>query len=237
MNAAAETRATPSQGLRLEVAGVVVHCRPSGALWLESERALVAADLHFEKGSAYAARGQLLPPYDTGETLSRLEGEIAALRPRLVVLLGDSFHDRDAASRLAAKDAARIAALAAGRRLVWILGNHDRAGPVGLPGEAASTMALGGLALVHEPLAGRSAGELAGHLHPCVKVRGPAASVRRRCFATDGERMVLPAFGAYAGGLNVLDPAFRPVFPRRPLAAALGVGQVHLVGPRSMRGD
>ncbi|MBL8556964.1 MAG: metallophosphoesterase, partial [Phenylobacterium sp.] len=124
-------------GLRTTVRGVDVTMRASGALWVESERALVVADLHLEKGSSYAARGQMLPPYDTRETLRRLAAEVAATTPRVVVLLGDTFHDRKAEGRLAADDAARLRTLAEGRALVWVVGNHDADGPQALPGETA----------------------------------------------------------------------------------------------------
>jgi len=224
-------------GLEVEVAQAAVVCRPSGALWLQGERALIVADLHFEKGSSYARRGQMLPPFDTGETLTRLEAEVEALAPRLIVFLGDSFHDGDAETRLCAHDARRIGALASGATLIWVVGNHDRDGPRGLAGEVVASLALGVLNLVHEPAAGPSPGELAGHLHPCARVHAPGASVRRRCFVTDGERMILPAFGAYAGGLNIRDPVFARHLSHAPLAAVLGARTVHAVGWRSLRRD
>jgi hypothetical protein len=212
-------------------------CRPAGSLWVEGVRALVVADLHFEKGSAYAARGQLLPPYDTRETLGRLAAEVEATDPAIVVFLGDSFHDAGGEGRLARDDAARLEAIARGRTLVWITGNHDTAGPRSLPGESVASLALGELMLVHEPRAGAAPGEVAGHLHPCARVRGAGASVRRRCFVTDGARLILPAFGALAGGLNVRHEAFRSLFARRPTAAVLGRGRVHAVGWASLRND
>jgi DNA ligase-associated metallophosphoesterase len=222
-------------GLALSVAGVEVVARPSGALWLASERALIVADLHFEKGSAFAARGQLLPPYDTAETLTRLEAEAAALEPRLVVFLGDALHDGEAEERLAPADAARIAALAGGRTLIWLAGNHDASGPRRLPGEMCDRLELGGLRLGHEPAARPARGEVAGHLHPCARV--PGAGGRRRCFATDGERIILPAFGAYAGGLNVRDIAIRGLLGPRRLAAVLGGGRVHAIPWRRLGED
>jgi hypothetical protein len=229
--------ASPCGGLGLRVAGADVLMRASGALWLPAQRTLVVADLHLEKGSSYAARGQLLPPYDTRETLARLEAEVAALAPAVVVLLGDTFHDRRSEARLAADDASHLRALASGRRLVWVIGNHDADGPRALPGEAVDELTLCGLTLRHEPQPGAQAGEVAGHLHPAAKVRAPRGTVRRRCFVTDGERIVLPAFGAYAGGLNVLDAAFAGMFVRPPLAGALGVDRVRAVGWRQLAGD
>jgi len=223
--------------LRLTVSGAQATLRASGALWLEAEGALVVADLHLEKGSAYAARGQMLPPYDTRETLGRLEAEVAELSPRAVILLGDTFHDRKSEDRLAPDDAGRLRALASGRSLVWVIGNHDADGPQRLPGETADELTLAGLTLRHEPVEGPAPGEVAGHLHPAAKVKAPRGTVRRRCFVTDGQRIVLPAFGAYAGGLNVRDAAFAGLFARPPIAGALGRGRVHAIGWRSLTPD
>jgi hypothetical protein len=232
-----EFATAPCGSLKMRLAAGEVTLRASGAMWLERARALVVADLHLEKGSSYAARGQMLPPYDTRETLVRLSEEVTALDPAVVVLLGDTFHDRKSEDRLARGDAEALMALAGGRTLVWVVGNHDADGPRALPGEIADEVALAGLVLRHEPRAGLSPGEAAGHLHPAAKVRAPRGTVRRRCFVTDGERIVLPAFGAYAGGLNVRDEAFSGLFARPPLAGALGRGRVHAVGWRSLTHD
>lgn len=206
--------------VRTLIANVEVSLRPSGALWVEAARALVVADLHLEKGSYFAAGGQMLPPYDTPETLRRLTAEVDALDPATVILLGDTLHDAKAGARMPAECADQIAGLARRTTLVWITGNHDREGPQGLAGEIADELTLGGLVFRHEPQAGRI--DVTGHLHPCARVRGAGRSVRRRCFITDGERLILPAFGAYAGGLNVRDIAFANLFSRKPTAVALG---------------
>ena len=235
--AAGAFASSPCGGLRATVAGTRVLLRGSGALWLEAAAVLVVADLHLEKGSAFAARGQLLPPYDTGETLRRLAAEIAALSPRQVILLGDTLHDPRAEARIAAADAQRLAELAQGVSLVWVVGNHDADGPRRLPGAVADEIALAGLTLRHEPQAGPRHGETAGHLHPCARVVARGSSVRRRCFLTDGERLILPAFGAYAGGLNARDPAFAGLFAQAPAAVVLGSARAHLVGWESLAGD
>jgi DNA ligase-associated metallophosphoesterase len=228
---------SPCGGLHTDLYGAEVVLRASGALWIEAARMLVVADLHLEKGSAYAARGQMLPPYDTRETLGRLAAEVAATAAAVVVLLGDTFHDRRSEERLASDDAERLRALASGRSLVWVVGNHDADGPRDLPGEVAGEISVAGLALRHEPRAGLSPGEVAGHLHPCARVVASRGSVRRRCFVTDGDRAILPAFGAYAGGLNIRDVAYAGMFARPPLCGALGAGRVHAVGWRSVAGD
>lgn len=232
-----QTTHSPCGGLGLSLHGAAALLRPSGGLWLAAAGALVVADLHLEKGSAYAARGQMLPPYDTGEALDRLEAEVAALAPATLVFLGDSFHDRGGERRLAADYAARLRRLTVGRRLVWVVGNHDAEGPRDLPGEVADAVVLAGLTLRHAPRPGRQPGEVSGHLHPCARIVAASGRVRRRCFVTDGERAILPAFGAYAGGLNVRDAAFDGLFARPPLAAALGAGRVHAVGWRSLARD
>jgi uncharacterized protein len=234
------TRFEPSLcgGLRVGLANVEVMLRWSGALWLERENTLVVADLHFEKGSSYAARfGQMLPPYDTRETLDRLDREIAQLSPATLIFLGDSFHDGGGESRLAADDYRRLGGLAVGRELVWAVGNHDADGPRVLPGEIIDEARVAGLTLRHEPLPGVQLGEVAGHLHPAAKITSGRATTRRRCFVTDGQRLVLPAFGAFTGGLNILDEAFSNLFAGPLLAGALGPKRVHAVGRKSLRPD
>lgn len=223
--------------MALNLAGEAARLLPSGALVLEAHSALVVADLHLEKGSAFAARGQLLPPLDTRETLRRLAADVAAQRPGAVLFLGDAFHDRLASRRMSAEDRGALEALALGADLVWITGNHDPEPDRDLPGEAADEVRMGDLALRHEPRHGASPGELAGHLHPCARIATPRGSVRRRCLVTDGERAVLPAYGAFTGGLNVLDAAFSGLFRKSPVVAALGDRRVYAAGGRSLRPD
>ena len=222
----------------LSVAGVALVADPAGALYEPRSGALIVADLHLEKGSSFARRGQFLPPYDTATTLGRLARLVETYRPRAVIALGDSFHDRAAASRLSEADRATIAALQSGRDWIWISGNHDPEPPAGLEGETAAEMTLGALILRHEPVAGAAVGELAGHLHPVAKVAIRGRGLRRRCFATDGARVVLPAFGAYAGGLNVRDRAFDGLFAANALTAwMLGETGVYAIAGWGLRPD
>ena len=229
--------ASPCGGLRTRLNGAPVTLRASGALWLEEQRTLVVADLHLEKGSAYAMRGQMLPPYDTRDTLRRLQAEVVAAQPAAVVLLGDTFHDRASEDRLARDDAEGLRALSGQTRLVWVVGNHDADGPRALPGEVVPELTVESLVLRHEPAPGRSVGEVAGHLHPCLRVAAAGTSVRRRCFVTDGSRLVAPAFGAYAGGLSVRHEAFSTLFADAPVCAALSGNRVRAIGWRSIRPD
>ncbi len=193
----------------------------SGALYLPDEATLVVADLHLEKGSSLARKGSLLPPYDTRTTLLALAGVVSRNNPRRVIALGDSFHDVGGPDRLDGSDASAISALQAGRDWLWIVGNHDPSLPEGLGGDVIEELAISGLTLRHAPEAGEAC-ELAGHLHPVGKVVRRGGGVRRRCFVADGLRCVMPAFGAYAGGLNVCDPAFQPLFPNGFTAHVIG---------------
>ena len=228
----------PAPPALLTVNGARVLADLSGAALVMEEGALLVADLHFEKGSAFAARGQLLPPYDTRATLTRLGEAIARLRPRRVIALGDSFHDLGAHGRMHAADIAAIRALVASvEDWVWIEGNHDPAPPPALGGRFTAQMTLGPLTLRHEPQMGAEPGEVAGHLHPCARVAGRGRSVRRRCFLTDARRLILPAFGAYAGGLNARDAAFASLFERPAVAWMLGRERVYPVPVKRCRGD
>ncbi len=201
----------------------------SGALWWPDQRTLVFADLHFEKGSSYARRGVMLPPYDTRATLTRLEALVGHYSPARIIALGDSFHDRTAAERLDDQERGRLARLGASTHWIWIAGNHDPAPPAFLSGQVAEEVAIGGLVFRHEPRASGARGEIAGHLHPCATVTRRGRSLRRRCFVSDGQRLLMPAFGAYAGGLDVRDRAVKGLFPDQFLAFVLGPTRVYAV--------
>jgi DNA ligase-associated metallophosphoesterase len=224
----------------LRVAGVDLVLMAEGVCFWPEESLAVVADLHLEKGSSAARRGTLLPPYDTAATLAALTAALARIRPRRVISLGDAFHDRFALERLSERDRAHIASLQAGRDWIWIAGNHD-AGLVGateaIGGRVAEEVAIGPLVFRHEPAPGAAPGEIAGHLHPAARVAAGPRAVRRRCFATDGDRLLMPAFGAYTGGLDVLDRAIRSLFDRTRLAVhLLGDGRVYSFPGRALVG-
>ncbi|HEY2068186.1 MAG TPA: ligase-associated DNA damage response endonuclease PdeM [Rhizomicrobium sp.] len=206
---------------------LVLHA--AGALWWPGEETLVFADLHFEKGSSYARSGQMLPPYDTRTTLKRMAALVAEHAPARIIALGDSFHDRHAAERLDDEERAMLSTLSRGTEWIWIAGNHDPEPPAWLGGRVAEEIAIGALTFRHEPLPGGAPGEIAGHLHPCARVSRHGRSLRLRCFASDGARMVLPAFGAYTGGLDVRDRALRSLFADAFRAYVLGRATVYAV--------
>lgn len=211
------------------LAGVSLRADPAGALYWPEEKLLVVADLHLEKGSSFAARGVLLPPYDTATTLSRLARLVARYVPRTVIALGDSFHDGGGPARMHDADRAALRALQHGRNWVWIAGNHDPDPAQDIGGTFVESLAAGALTFRHRP-SPAGEGEIAGHLHPlaCVSRRG--RGIRRRCFASDGRRAVLPAFGAFTGGLNVRDRAIVSLFGALSFTAhLLGADRIYAV--------
>ncbi len=184
----------------------------SGALYVPAYKALLVADLHLEKGSAGAHRGLLLPPYDTRMGLLALRAAMQKWLPDQVILLGDSFHDVAGPVRMDASDLALLEQLTGMARFTWLSGNHDPTLPEDIPGLHASEMMLGAITLRHEPKPGAH-DEIAGHLHPvaCLTQRG--RRLRSRCFVVSASRVIMPAFGAYTGGLDVRHDAFRRLLP------------------------
>jgi DNA ligase-associated metallophosphoesterase len=206
----------------IHLAGERLMLDPAGALFWPARKTLIVSDLHLEKGSAAAARGSLLPPWDTRVTLDRLALLLRHWRPERVVALGDSFHDRAGAGRLLPNDLARIRQMTELSRFVWVLGNHDPAPPEGLGGEAVAEWREGTLLFRHEGVAGAAAGEVCGHHHPKAHIPARGGVVTRPCFVFDGHRLMLPALGAYTGGLDVRDHAIRRLFPRGGRVFLLG---------------
>ena len=184
----------------------------SGAIYWPSERALLVSDLHLEKGSAFAKRGQMLPPYDTRETLQRLAEVIDRFQAETVIALGDSVHDRGAIERISGEDLETLRIFQEHCEWIWITGNHDPEIPHALGGYQTSHITVEEITLKHEPTMGAATHEISGHLHPSAKISRHGHSVRRPCFVGNGMRLVMPAFGAYTGGLNILDNAFAPLF-------------------------
>ncbi|WP_245974021.1 ligase-associated DNA damage response endonuclease PdeM [Bosea caraganae] len=209
----------------------------SGALVLPEERTLIVADLHLEKGSAYAARGVFLPPYDSTATLAALAAAILRHDPARVIALGDSFHDRGAEERISADNLASLRLLQKGRDWLWVTGNHDPQISRAMGGDSAAMLSLAGVALRHEPDPDEPDYEIAGHLHPAAKVRMRGRALRRRCFALSERRCIMPAMGAYAGGLNLRDAAFRPLFRHGVTAHMLGDGRLFRIDRRLLLAD
>jgi DNA ligase-associated metallophosphoesterase len=214
----------------IAIASATLVADPAGALYWPHERLLAVADLHLEKGSAFATRGVLLPPYDTTATLARLAKLIEHYSPALVVALGDSFHDTGGPARMPDVSRAALAVLQRGRDWLWLAGNHDPDPPQGVGGRVAAELAIGPLTFRHEPSPLGADGEIAGHLHPSARVAQRGRGVARRCFAADAKRMVMPAFGAYAGGLNIRDRAFVALFGALSFTAhLLGQGRLYAI--------
>ncbi len=206
----------------IHLAGERLMLDPGGALFWPGPRMLVVADLHFEKGSAAATRGSLLPPWDTRTTLDRLAALLRRYRPSRVVALGDSFHDAQGAARMQPQDQARLAAMVGWTDFTWVLGNHDPTPPEGIGGQVTDRFSLGPLTFRHQAEIGADAGELCGHHHPKAQIPTRGTVVSRPCFVADHRRLMLPSLGAYTGGLDVRDPAIARLFPRGGRVFLLG---------------
>jgi DNA ligase-associated metallophosphoesterase len=225
-------------GYKLCLCGTALVADSSGAIYWPAQATLLVADLHLEKGSAYAARGTMLPPYDTRQTLLRLAEAIDRYEPQRVIALGDSFQDADAAERMTAQDLEALHLLQEGRDWVWIAGNHDARIAAKLGGRVVAELRVAGLTLRHQPAPGSVTHEIAGHMHPAARLSRYGYSIRRPCFVGNGRRIVMPAFGAFTGGLNVLDEAFEPLFGNGGIAVwMLGHEGLYPVAPRLLSQD
>ena len=201
------------QGAEIEFRNELLMIDPRGCLFWPSENMLIVSDLHLEKGSSFAARHRVfLPPYDTKATLQRLATCIAEWNPKRVLSLGDGFHDDEAGQRLSKDNVAHLRELMSGRDWIWLAGNHDPKPPENLGGTHCTSMHIGALNFIHEPGQDFAGGEIAGHLHPNAKIRQRGKSVKRRCLVGDEQRLIMPAFGAFTGGLNVLHEAYNGLF-------------------------
>jgi DNA ligase-associated metallophosphoesterase len=205
----------------VHLAGERLMLDPAGALIWPAAGLLAVSDLHLEKGSALARRGMLLPPWDTRATLDRLALLLRHWQPRIVVALGDTFHDGAGASRLPPGERERLSAMAEAARFIWVLGNHDPKPQPGLGGYFVEEYSAGPFVFRHHALRGAE-GELSGHYHPQATVPARGGLISRPCFVTDAWRIMLPAFGAYTGGLDVRDPAIARFFPRGGRVFLLG---------------
>lgn len=199
-----------------------------GALYWPAHEALLVADLHLEKGAHFAGRGSFLPPYDTRETLSRLADAIARYAPRHVIALGDSFHSTRGAHDIGAEDLATLHGLQDGRIWTWITGNHDPEIAARVGGSIAVEITIDGINLRHELSLVEAGPQIAGHLHPVARLSRGGVGLRRRCFVSDGRRTLMPAFGAYTGGLNVLNEAIADAFTPGEVLRILMLGEAGL---------
>jgi DNA ligase-associated metallophosphoesterase len=206
----------------------------SGALFWRAESMLLVADLHLEKFSSFAKRGQMLPPYDTGLTLKRLEKDIEATKAERVVSLGDSFHRDEGTETLLDADRLRLMALLGKSHWTWLSGNHDPS-PHRLGGTCVAQLEHRGITLIHEPKRGSQAATIAGHLHPAATVVANGHGTRRPCFVHDGNLLLLPAYGAGTGSMNILGPSFHGLFDYASLEVTmLGRNRLYPVSTRRL---
>ncbi|HMO76274.1 MAG TPA: ligase-associated DNA damage response endonuclease PdeM [Sphingopyxis sp.] len=207
------------------------------ALFWPRHGALIVADLHLEKASWYAAHGQPLPPYDSHDTLDRLDRLAAETGARAIWCLGDSFHDRAAAERIAPAVAERLRRQAAAVRLVWIAGNHDGLAGGAWGGTVAEELEVDGIVFRHQCDARETRPEISGHFHPKLRLSLRGRPVSRPCFALGERRLILPAFGSFTGGLDVGDGAVAANFAGPYRAMLVADGKLLSLPCRGAAGD
>jgi DNA ligase-associated metallophosphoesterase len=219
------------KGYDFTLAGAQLTALGSGALWWPHEQLVVVSDLHLGKSERIARRGGAsLPPYDTRDTLNRLAADLARTHARTVICLGDSFDDLIAAEHLPEEEHRWIIRLQAGRRWVWIEGNHDP-GPVEFGGTHLAELPLAPLTFRHIAERGAS-GEISGHYHPKATVALRGRSITRAAFLIDANRVILPAYGTYTGGLNARAPVLGDLMRAEAIAVLTGPTPTALPMPR-----
>ena len=205
----------------------------SGALFWPAQNTLLVADLHLEKLSSFATRGQLLPPYDTGQTLKSMAADLAETGASRVIALGDSFHRDEGVAMLTEADRARLDQLTGRAEWIWLGGNHDPA-PHALGGICQRVCAQAGIQFQHEPER-LDVPVMAGHLHPAARIRINGRSARGACFVHDEQVMILPAYGAATGSLNILSRPFSGLLDRQKLDVVMvGRDRLYRVGTRHL---
>lgn len=213
-------------------AGATLHALGSGALFWPDEALLVVSDLHLGKSERIARRSrQLLPPYETRDTLQRLREAITATQPKTVMCLGDSFDDLQAGEAFSQPDTDTLSALMAGRQWIWIEGNHDP-GPLDFGGTHLAAHQMGGINFRHIAMPGAAA-EVSGHYHPKVSLPVRGRSVSRPSFLVSEARLILPAFGTYTGGLRSTDDAIGALMGPDAYAIMTGVTPHAVPMPRA----
>lgn len=221
--------------LSFELSGAHLTAMPSGALWWAGESVLCVSDLHLCKSERIMRRGgTMLPPYETRDTLARLDADLQATAARTVICLGDSFDDPAAARAMPEDDLVWILRMQAGRHWIWIEGNHDP-GPLGLGGAYMRDLRIGGLCFRHIATAAPESPEISGHYHPKASISARGRRLRRPAFLIDSRRVILPAYGTYTGGLDWRDPVFSELMQADAQALLTG-DRIHRVPmPRAHR--
>ena len=200
------------RGEDILVCGKHFSTDPSGALYWPEQNTLIVSDLYLEKGSAKADKERLLPPYDTRSTLRRLAAVMDRYDPDRVIALGGSLHDEAVSDGMSRTDREKLSILHQGREWYWVSGKYDSDLPDWLGGIVCPALTVEGIKFRYDPSSGSKTHEVAGQLHPAARLNRRGVNVRRKCFISNGSRLIIPAFGVYSGGLNVLDEAFTELF-------------------------
>lgn len=222
---------------RFEWANQWCHADASGALFIEEPKLLIVSDLHLEKASHYSAKGRFLPPYDSEKTLRKLQNVVQTFKPKTVLSLGDAFHDNEGRNRLSDNCIKLLDEISKITEFIWVIGNHDAGELKHNSMQSHTEIERAGIRFIHEADTSMSAEdgfEVSGHFHPCATIIQRGRRLRRRCFAMDQKRMIMPAFGSLTGNLNISDPIYTPLFQKAEMSVILlGERSAHHI-PRAL---
>ena len=182
-------------------------CKEGVLFWLEKEIAIVS-DLHLEKGSSYASSGQYIPPYDSEETLLKLLDILNNYRVKKVILLGDTFHDKDAFLRMTPKVRFLFEDFTKKYEVIFILGNHEN--KIKIEGiKFHQEYIVDDIHFLHEAIQ-KNINQISGHFHPVASIKVSSKKITGKCLIHSNNHIILPSFGEFTGGLNINDPVLKP---------------------------
>ena len=194
----------------IKFAGQTFELHPDGTLYWPDKKLLIISDLHFEKGSSLALHGIFLPPYDTSETLNKLQEACDRIQPETLLFLGDVFHDKSSLLRITQEDRDKLQAILDRYEIIWIEGNHDEGhAPDNI--DIHTQYKIDDINFIHIADKSYKGFEISGHYHPSVKFVHKEHKIRRPCFVTNATKMIVPSFGVLTGGLYITDPVYRPI--------------------------
>ena len=175
--------------------------------WFDKQIAIIA-DLHLEKGSSFGPSGQFLPPYDSEETLKKIFKTIKNHKIKTIILLGDTFHDKNAFDRMSEKVFILFKSLIEKYKVIFILGNHESKFEIGRI-NFLNEYVIDDIHFIHQALP-TSIFQISGHFHPVASVKSSIKKITAKCLLHTNNHIILPSFGQYTGGLNINSPVFKP---------------------------
>ncbi len=205
---------------------------PDGSMLWPKESCLIVGDLHLEKSTSYIDQGNYLPPFDSLDTLSKLSNSMKKNNIKKIIFLGDVFHDSNGYKRLKLKEQ-RLFDTIINVNTIWISGNHDAKF---LPKNINSynLYKLNEFTFSHISCS-KNIKEISAHYHPKVTFKYMGNKISKPCFLIDNNKIILPAYGSYTGGLNISSNIFKNILFQKFDIYALGNKKVIKLNSSKLR--